>query len=379
MNTRSGTCINRYQTFIPAILPPNPSLEIDWDTQNLIQSTERKIELLDTLLLVMPQSHLIIAMFARLEAVANLDLEGYPASLRDVFIRMAGIPQNNEIGVERVINSIAALRYGIEKLKTAPFQTELLREMHGIVYRGFDTRLNVAGEFRRLDTWIMDQNWPKSYNSEFAPPPQDMIQGLMNDINTWISQPSNLHPLVECGLLLYQLETIYPFSEGSGLISRLSISPFLFWKKMLKFPVLVITPFLMRNEELYLARLAAVRNVGDFETWLHFFLSMLSEAVGHMIRLLQQIQMLETEYENTLFQNKIGSPYAIQMLRMLMEKPVITAVDLIQAFDIPEEQALRLMRLFAQSGVGDLGTLNGNTILQLTRLIVLLNKFGQSE
>ena len=78
--------------------------------------------------------------------------------------------------------------------------------------------------------------------------------------------------LLQCGLAHAQFETIYRFLDGNGRVGRLLITLLLCQRGALHRPLLYLGPYLKARRAEYYDRLTAVRNQGDWESWLKFFL-----------------------------------------------------------------------------------------------------------
>ena len=74
------------------------------------------------------------------------------------------------------------------------------------------------------------------------------------------------------GLAHAQFETIHPFLDGNGRVGRLLITFLLCERGALRKPVLYLSHYFKRHRQEYYERLQAVRDAGDFESWLGFFL-----------------------------------------------------------------------------------------------------------
>ncbi|MGE0022993.1 MAG: Fic family protein, partial [Hyphomicrobium sp.] len=69
-----------------------------------------------------------------------------------------------------------------------------------------------------------------------------------------------------------QFETIHPFLDGNGRLGRLLITLMLCEERTLREPILYLSLFLKMNRSRYYELLQLVREKGDWETWLEFFL-----------------------------------------------------------------------------------------------------------
>lgn len=110
-----------YRAFIPAELPPKPSLQLEGDLLMLHSAADRAIGRLDAATQLLPNPDLFVAMYVRREAVYSSQIEGTQASLTDLLEYEADAASKGTIGdVKDVVNYVAALDYGLDRLKTLP-------------------------------------------------------------------------------------------------------------------------------------------------------------------------------------------------------------------------------------------------------------------
>ena len=69
----------------------------------------------------------------------------------------------------------------------------------------------------------------------------------------------------------YQFETIHPFLDGNGRVGRLLITFLLCQHGVLQRPLLYLSHYLKTHRSEYYDRLMSIRNDGDWEGWLGFF------------------------------------------------------------------------------------------------------------
>jgi Fic family protein len=79
--------------------------------------------------------------------------------------------------------------------------------------------------------------------------------------------------LVKVGLVHVQFETIHPFLDGNGRIGRLLIALMLCDRGVLRAPMLYLSLFFKTHRPQYYELLQRVREAGDWEAWLEFFLT----------------------------------------------------------------------------------------------------------
>lgn len=82
---------------------------------------------------------------------------------------------------------------------------------------------------------------------------------------------------------------IHPFLDGDGRVGRLLITLFLMENKVLSTPALYISYFLKKNRVEYYDRMTEVRNKGNYEQWIRFFLTSILESSQDAIQTIDEL------------------------------------------------------------------------------------------
>ena len=110
------------------------------------------------------------------------------------------------------------------------------------------------------------------------------MRGL-SDWERFVHDDSPMPPLVRCALMHYQFETLHPFLDGNGRLGRLLIIFYLVGTGLLPAPFLYLSSYFEQHKDDYYDRLQAVREDGDMDGWLVFFLTAVSrQAVDALSR-----------------------------------------------------------------------------------------------
>lgn len=144
-------------------------------------------------------------------------------------------------------------------------------EIHAKLLSGTRGADKLPGEFRRSQNWIGPAGAPLS-QATFVPPPVFEMTEALHDLERFLHEEDDLPMLVRCGLVHAQFETIHPLLDGNGRVGRLLITFQLVHASVLHRPLLYISHYLKRHRSEYYDLLGAVRQDGNWEGWLRFFL-----------------------------------------------------------------------------------------------------------
>ena len=354
MNKRAGTFVMQsggYKAFIPAPLPPNPPIEYDEELQSLLSKADRDLARLDGVTTVLPNADLFIAMYVKKEALLSSQIEGTQASLEGVLEFEADLTPREDVNeIKEVINYIKALNYGMERLNELPMSLRLIREIHKNLLEGTRGANRIPGEFREFQNYI---GTPGASLNEaiFVPPPPDMVIPAMEELEKFFHEKDDIPPLVKIALIHAQFETIHPFLDGNGRVGRLLITFYLYWKGILSRPLLYLSFYLKKNRAVYYDLLMKVRKEGAWEDWIKFFLNGVSETSEEAANTAREIIKLKDGLITKLYENLIASVYAVKLIDVLFEKPVISTKDVVEKLNVSTVTANELVRRFAKIGI----------------------------
>src|SRR5689334_10609549 len=269
---RVGNGDDAYQAFVPTPLPPDPPLKLTADDHDRIERANRALGKLDGMTSLLPDTSLFIYAYVRKEALVSSQIEGTQSSFSDLLLyesdQAPGVPMED---VREVSDYVAALDHGLKRLRGGfPLSLRLLREIHGVLLRSGRGSNKTPGEFRRSQVWI---GGSRPGNARFVPPPTDKLIECMSALEKFLhGAPVQTPTLLKAALAHVQFETIHPFLDGNGRVGRLLITFLLCAEGALSEPLLYLSLFFKTHRERYYELLQTVRQEGDWETWLNFFL-----------------------------------------------------------------------------------------------------------
>ncbi len=349
MNTRAGIFVPQtggYEAFIPHPLPPRTPVKFDDELQSLLSKADRALARLDGIITVLPNPDIFIAMYVKKEALLSAQIEGTQASLEGVLEFEANLTPKEDINdIKEVVNYIKALNYGIERLKELPMSLRLIKEIHRILVEGTRGSSKTPGEFRTSQNWIGPPG-ASLVEAIFVPPPPDMVISAMGELENFFYEHDQIPPLIKIALIHAQFETIHPFLDGNGRIGRLLITFYLYWKDILSKPLLYLSFYLKKNRAEYYDLLMKVRMEGAWEEWTKFFLRGIGEISGEAADTAREIIKLKEDLITKLYEKSISSVYAIKLIDLLFDTPLIDVKNVVEKLNISKETANELVKKF---------------------------------
>lgn len=337
-----------YQSFIPAPLPPEPPIELDAETIEILVRANRQLAALDGIAARIPNMPLFVSMYVRKEALMSSQIEGTQATLEDVLDPM--LEANTNRSVADVVNYIKATDYAVKRLETLPLCNRLLRETHAVLMEGVRGQEKYPGEFRRSQNWIGGQGSSLKTARYVPPAPEDMEQA-MSDLEKYINSEDGQDELIRAALIHYQFETIHPFLDGNGRIGRLLITLYLMEKKVLSTPALYISYFLKRNRVEYYDRMTEIRRSGSYEQWVRFFLQAVEECARDAIETIDKLTALHEKNAAIVGGMGRAAKNTLLVFGYLEANPIIDIRKTAQALELSFNTVAAAVRRLTEAGI----------------------------
>lgn len=261
-----------YRAFFPTPLPPRPHLDLSGGLREQLSRADHALGRLDGAALTLPHPDLFVFLYVRKEAVLSSQIEGTQSSLQNLLAAEARLQDPDApADVHEVVNYVRAMNHGLARLADLPVSVRLIREIHAELLREARGGSLKPGELRTSQNWIGAAGCSLS-DASFVPPPPEEVPSALAELERFIHTRDELPPLIRVGLVHAQFETIHPFLDGNGRVGRLLVTFLLTEHRLLARPVLYLSHYFKRHRAEYYDRLQAVRDSGDWEGWLSFFL-----------------------------------------------------------------------------------------------------------
>jgi Fic family protein len=348
-NTRLGTRVlssiggEAIRAFIPPPLPPEPPVSLT-GLVDLLDRATAALGRLDGVATVLPAPPLFMYMYVRKEALLSSQIEGTQSSLSDLLLfESQEIPHVPIDDVEEVSSYVAALNHGLRRIRDDgfPLSLRLIREIHGVLLRTGRGSSKQPGEFRRTQNWI---GGTRPGNATFVPPPPERLIECLDAFERFLHADHPSIPLlVRAALVHVQFETIHPFLDGNGRLGRLLITFLLCAAGALREPILYLSLYFKTHRQRYYELLQNVRDTGDWETWVNFFLEGVLETATEATQTARQlIALFETDRERVA---QLGRPAAstLRVHELLQKRPLLSIPAATRELSLSEPTVAKAM------------------------------------
>lgn len=349
-STRFGTVVREpgkrwaFYYFRPARIPRD--LELTPRTVHLLSSADAAVGQLEGLSQLVQDRELLVGPYLRREAVASSRIEGTQASLSDLLQAEAGEGEKRSEDVAEVERYLAATRHGYEAIRTLPISQRLLKEIHALLLEGVRGEEKLPGELRESPVWI-GATHDNPDTALFVPPLPDEVPDALADWETFVNTPGDLPTLIRCGLMHYQFETIHPFLDGNGRIGRLLINLMLAEEGRLSRPLLYISGYFESHRSEYYFRLQKVREEGQIQEWLQFFLQGVKEQALDAITRSRRLIQIRERYLTEALATRSSLPI---LANFLFTNPFVTAKSVERQTGLTNQGARNLITSAVKRG-----------------------------
>lgn len=239
--------------------------------------------------------------------------------------------------------------YGLDRLETLPISNRLIREIHAVLMHGVRGERRRPGEFRRSQNWVGPPG-STIEDAMFTPPPVPEMERAMADLERYINEDAETPILLKCGLVHYQFETIHPFEDGNGRMGRLLVTFMLAEQKVLARPLLYLSVFLKRHKQEYYQLLNQVRDTGDYEAWMRFFLRGVREVSIEATETAQRVLKMREEHVS-MARSDVNSAYGTAFVDHLLGRGATTANASARELGVSYPTANKLISEFERLGL----------------------------
>ena len=342
-----------YLSFLPVDLPPNPPVREDPEMRALLMLANKELGYLRTAVEGLSNPENFIKLCVWREALFSSRIEGSRVTLDEMLA--PDLEENGSKEAVDAFNNVRTVFSSVEALQKRgdALDLELLRDAHRALFTRNGAGGLRPGEFRTEQNWIGPKGCSLDSASFVPPNPQDMMNGL-RALEDYMHRESDLDPLLRASLIHYQFGTLHPFADGNGRIGRLLILLNLLDQGVIDAPYLC--PSYQQNlfRSHYYDALQHIREEGDYETWLKFFLRVIEAAAEEALTTMVKLDRVREASVAAVVENCSGAVRRAKrtaFLEYLEKRPIIeigrTAKDLGWTFPT----ASKFVKEFVEAGI----------------------------
>lgn len=319
--------------FVPKTLP----LSVNIETTKVLKKTisaNRALAKLNGVAKIIPNQAILINSLVLQEAKDSSEIENI-ITTHDELYRASVDISNITNETKEVQNYSSALLKGFDLVK----ENKLLLKKY-IIEIQQELEQNNAGVRKQSGTNLKNAQT----NEVVFTPPQDYetIQNLLDNLEKFINEPSEIDPLVNMAIIHYQFETIHPFYDGNGRTGRIINILYLILKDLLDIPILYLSRYIIEHKSDYYRLLQEVRTEDKLQEWVLFMIDGVEQTSLETIELIESIYTLMEKTTDEV-KEKLPKIYSKDLIEILFMHPYTKIDFLINNLNLHRDTASKYL------------------------------------
>lgn len=287
-----------------------PPYKITPTILKLVSSIAQKVGEINATHLIKPQTEL--RKKNKIQTIqSSLEIEGNTLTIDQITALLNNkkviAPAKDILEVENAIKVYDSIR------KLNPNSIKDFIKAHKSLMSGLT---EYAGTFRLTEVGVV-----KGSKVQHLAPPGAMVNGLMNDLFSYLKNTEELHLIKSC-VFHYELEFIHPFIDGNGRMGRLWQTVILMQYNSI-FEFIPIESIIKERQEKYYHSLGLSDKSGQATPFIEFMLNVISDALSDVL-LLQRPALNATD-RLAIFKEEVGENEFSRKEYMVQFKEISTA------------------------------------------------------
>jgi Fic family protein len=279
----------------------------------------------------------------------STSIEGNPLSQGEVTNILLGdaIPTNkSELEVKNYFQALNHI--SVEARKHLPLNTKLTLDLHQLVMHRIDAKQ--PGVFRNQMV-IVGHRGNLGLIVKHNPPyhKQSQIRASLEELFSYINEPTDLNPLIQAGILHHQVAYIHPFTDGNGRVTRLLTAYFLLLHNYEVTKYFILDDYYDIDRLQYSDKLHSA-DKGDKTQWLEYFL----EGISYSLRAaLERIKDVTERRIEAIKGDKrvLVSHREEDVLQIVLELKQVKTSDVVKHLQVSRQQSQSLLHNLVDKGI----------------------------
>ena len=350
------------------LLPPSQDIETPAILKACVPAAEALGRLREAVHGI-PNPMLLLNTLRLQEVRASSEIENIITTDDDFFRALSLTASPTDPATKEVMNYSKALFLGVKKLKENNLLTTNLFE-------------KICTTIRNKESYIRQATGTNLKNQQteeiiYTPPEgRDRLRDLLSNLEKFIHEYKDIHPLIKMAVIHYQFEAIHPFHDGNGRTGRILNILYLIQQERLDEPILYLSRYFLDHRADYYRLLKAVTQENAWEPWIIYTLNAVQKTAEDTLNMIYKIQKLKEEYHSMTQEDKI--PH--RLIDLIFELPYIRIKNVVDRLEITRVTATKYLRKLNYVSVGLLTeTSHGKTTLFINKHLILLIKTGDLD
>ena len=328
-------------------LPPTAELENMKLLKKAISANKALAELRGWLF-TQPNPMLLLHAIILQEAKASSEIENV-VTTNDELYQALSSPTAASItpSAKEVLHYKEALWYGYTKiLDDVPITTNMFIDLFRIIKRRDDG-------IRKLPGTCLKNSFGEVV---YTPPDNEAdIIALLSNLELYLNVDleDDIDPLIKLAVIHYQFECIHPFPDGNGRVGRIVNVLYLIHKKLLTFPILYLSRYIIENKSEYYKSLKNVTENQQWENWILYMLNAIENTAQRTLETIQSIYFAKETMCKEI-KEKLPQIYSKELVEALFEQPYCKIEFLVEKGIAKPQTASKYLKSLLELGMLDL-------------------------
>ena len=303
------------------LLPPVDKLETI-DVLKKTISASRALANLNGAIINLPNPQLFLDTIHLQEAKASSEIENILTTNDELYKSAVAKTKRNDTAVKEVISYKEAIWLGIKQLRQKPFiTTNLCVDIVQCI------KYNAAGIRNSTGTKLTNLKGEVVYT---PPNGEQVIRDKMANWEKFVNANSDLDPLIKMAVAHYQFEAIHPFLDGNGRTGRILLLLQLKLDKLLDYPALFLSGYIVQHKNEYYKLLRSVTESGEWTDYLLYMLDMIEQSAIQGLQRLDVVLKLIEKTSNEI-REQLPKVYSKDLVEVIFRLPYTKRQNLIDA------------------------------------------------
>ncbi len=276
--------------------------------------------------------------------------------------------------IREILNYVIAAEAAFSWVEDRPLTSGFIGNLQRALVEGTAGEFDDAGGPRNRLVLIGPRDAPIE-EARFIPAPfGDQLRAGLDQWVEWVNAlDRELPAVVQAALAHYQFETLHPFSDGNGRIGRLCIVLQLMRLRVLRHPILVVSPWFEARRIEYQDHLLRLSQTGDWDAWVRFFATGVGSAAATTHQRIDELLSWQ-EHALKVVRDAGVSGVAERLTGELAGTPILRANQVAAGHAISHQGAMNALRRLSTLGLLREGRRNGQIAFYADDVVALLGQ-----